>query len=222
MAKTAPRSGQAAVTYAKSWIGKPYPPGWCQKWTNEVFGTGPVGDYDGDRAADAEDGWKKAVDKGKVVRAADIKNLADIPAATMLYWSGGRAGHGHAAVSAGGGQKITTDLPTTGKIGMVPITKAHDVWGLTFLGYVLVEGNGHDLGAFTPAVKTGIHYRVNTRAGLYARKTPNGPNVVRNGKKLIRPLGFDVRVINTATAGGRKWSQGAGGLWYASDYLSRK
>lgn len=220
--KTAPRSGQAAVDKALSWVGKPYPIGYCQMWTNEVFGTGAVSDYDRDGACDAEDGWRKAVDHGKVVHAGVIKNLADVPAATMLYWLGGRQDHGHAAVSIGGGQMVSTDLPTMGRIGKVPITKARDEWGLSFVGYVLVEGNGHDLGAFTPTVKAGIHYRVNTRAGLYARHSPNGANVTRNGKKLIRPLGFQIRVINTATAGGRKWSQGAGGLWYASDYLSRK
>lgn len=67
----------------------------------------------------------------------------------------------------------------------------------------------------------GILYRVNTKAGLYARKTPNGANVIRNGQKLVRPYGFKVRVVATRKAGGRTWAQGSGGLWYAAQYLKK-
>lgn len=67
----------------------------------------------------------------------------------------------------------------------------------------------------------GLVYKVNTKAGLYARREPNGANVIRNGKKLVRPFGFKIRVVATKNAGGRSWSQGSGGLWYASQYLKK-
>src|SRR3954464_14724148 len=83
-----------AAARARGQVGHSYPVGWCQKFTNEEFGTGSVGDWDGDGDADAIDGWRKAEDKGVVVEADKIKNLHRIPAGTMVYWSGGSHGHG--------------------------------------------------------------------------------------------------------------------------------
>jgi hypothetical protein len=143
--KWAPVSGPAAVAAAKSWFGKPYGIGWCQKFTNELFGTGTVGDFDQDSDFDAVDGWKAAVANGKVIRASSISSYAEIPPAVMLYWSGGSHGFGHAAVSIGGGRMVSTDLPVPGVVGNVPITMPHEKWGLDFVGYVTKEGNGYTL-----------------------------------------------------------------------------
>lgn len=150
MAKMAPYNGKTAVNRALDWVGKSYNVGYCQKFTNEVFQTGAVGDWDGDQSADAEDGWKKGKANGKAVEASKINNLKDIPAAVMLYWTGGSNDHGHAAVGIGNGQMVSTDLPTSGKIGKVSISTAHDTWGLTFAGYLTIEGNGYDLGSYNP------------------------------------------------------------------------
>lgn len=142
----APHTSSEAIVRAQGWVGRSYPMGWCQKWTaTEIFGTGGVGDWDGDGAADAEDGWKKAVRNGKVVTAAQISDINQIPAGLSCYWTGGRGDYGHAAVTAGGGFIYSTDLPTSGKVGKVPLTAPRTQWGLTFLGYVLVEGNGYTL-----------------------------------------------------------------------------
>lgn len=151
--KMAPYPGPVAVDRALAMVGKPYGVGWCQKFTNEIFGTGPVGDFDKDNDADAVDGWKAAKANGKVVTADKINKLTDIPAGVMLYWTGGSHSYGHAAVAVGNGQMVSTDLPTSGKVGKVPITAAHDNWGLTFAGYVLVEGNGYTLLPATTAPK---------------------------------------------------------------------
>lgn len=146
MVKYAPRTSTAAIAKAKSWVGKSYPPGWCQKWVvGEIFGTGGVGDWDGDRAADAEDGWKAAVKNGRVVHARDITQVNAIPAGVALYWTGGRNDHGHAAVSAGNGYIYSTDLPTNGRIGKVRLDEVRRRWGYTFVGYVTVTGNGYTL-----------------------------------------------------------------------------
>jgi hypothetical protein len=141
--KYAPRTSTAAIARAKSWVGRSYPRGWCQKWTASViFGTGGVGDWDRDRAADAEDGWKAAKVK---VPASKIRSYNDIPAGVALYWSGGSGDHGHASVSAGGGDTYSTDLPYMGRVGRVAISEVRRRWRLTFLGYVTVEGNGYTL-----------------------------------------------------------------------------
>jgi hypothetical protein len=142
----APHTSSSAIARAKAWIGKTYPAGWCQRWVvAEIFGTGGVGDFDGDRAADAEDGWKAAAARGRVVPASQIRDYADIPAGVACYWTGGSSDHGHAAVSAGGGSIYSTDLPTSGRIGKVALSEVHRRWGLTFAGYVLVTGNGYTL-----------------------------------------------------------------------------
>lgn len=144
MLKYAPRTSTAAIAAAKAWVGKAFRPGMCQYFVVvNVFGTGGVGDFDGDRAADAEDGWKAAVARGLVVPAKDILDYDDIPAGVPLYWLGGSHDNGHAATSAGGGDCYSTDLPYYGRVGRVPITEVHRRWGLTFAGYVLVTGNGY-------------------------------------------------------------------------------
>lgn len=217
--------GTTAVKRALNMVGKSYGVGWCQKFTNEIFQTGSVGDYDGDGDADAIDGWKKAVAHGKVVKAAKIKKLADIPAGVMLYWSGGGRGYGHAAVGVGGGNMVSTDLPTSGRVGKVPISRAHTQWGLTFLGYVMTEGNGHVL-VQTPPKKAettkGAIYIVTSKTGLIARKAANGDVVKRDGHTLVRPPGFSLRIVDTKNAGGRSWSRGSSGLWYATQYLKKR
>lgn len=155
--KYAPRTQTAAITRAKSFDGKRYPRGRCQAFVVvEVFGTGAVGDYDGDRAADAEDGWKKAKDRGHVVpipaglstaeRSAWIKK---IPGGYMAYYTGGSADNGHAATTLGGGKLFTTDKTyassTQGVCGVVDVTWPETHWGLKFVGYATIEGNGFTL-----------------------------------------------------------------------------
>ncbi len=142
--KIAPHPGASAVARARSYIGKAAFSGMCQAFTVTMFGTGGVGYYDDDGDADAVDGWRKAVDHGRVVHASQIARYEDIPAGVALYWSGGSRGYGHAAVSIGGGRMVTTDAARGGVIGERPI---RGWWASShqFLGYVLIEGNGHTL-----------------------------------------------------------------------------
>jgi hypothetical protein len=141
-----------AIKRAEAQLGDAYPAGWCQKWVViEVFASGGVGDFDGDRAADAEDGWKAAKKKVAVTSA----NAASIPAGYPLYFVGGRNDHGHAAVSAGNGQMYSTDLnagkPRYGRIGKTSIKTAEQAWGVKLVGYVITDGNGN---TFTDPAKT--------------------------------------------------------------------
>ena len=231
MARMAPYHGQSAVRRALGFVGHGYGIGWCQMFTNQLFQTGSVGDWDGDRSADAEDGWKKAQAHGHVVHAGNIRSLNSIPASVMLFWTGGSHDNGHAAVGIGHGMMVSTDLPFTGRIGKVSIALPHSRWGLTFAGYATVDGNGYDLGSYRPGggshqqakpKRPGGTYTVNTKSGLYARRSPNGAYATKGGKKVIRPNGFKIRVIRTAKVGGKTWAQGSGGLWYAARYLKRQ
>lgn len=145
--------GQALADAAKKRVGRREYSSMCQAFCVTLAGTGAVGDYDGDRAADAQDGWKKARDKGQVVHARDIASLKDIPAGTFLYWEGGSHGYGHVAISIGNGKCVSTDAPYWGKIGVVPIDWIASHWrnGLVFRGYVVIEGNGHRMVDKIPA-----------------------------------------------------------------------
>jgi hypothetical protein len=75
---------------------------------------------------DAIAAWNKSK-----LRVHDTKPPRGYP----VYWSGGSHGHGHAAISAGDGSIYSTDLPQTGKVGLVPIGEPHRRWGLTYLGW---------------------------------------------------------------------------------------
>lgn len=141
--KYAPGAATARAT-ALGWVGRKYPPGWCLRFQAlEIFKVPGVGDWDRDRAADAEDYWKAAVARGKVVKTSDP---AKIPAGVMIMWTDpGRNDYGHAAYSLGGGMMVSTDLPTSGKVGKVKISEASRRWGHKLVGYVLVDGNGFTL-----------------------------------------------------------------------------
>ncbi len=144
MATLAPFAGRKGVNRAKAYVGKYAYSGMCQAFSVTMFGTGGVGDWDGDGDADAVDGWKKAKARGKVRTADQIRDFSKIPYGVILYWSGGSRGYGHAAVSIGGGNMVTTDAGWGGLIGVRRI-KGWWAGSHKFLGYAYQDGNGYVL-----------------------------------------------------------------------------
>jgi len=143
MTKNAPRVGLAAVKRAKARVGtRLAAAGYCQMFTRECYGVPASGDFDGDRDADAVDAWKKARKHGRVVVT---NNPRAIPRGAAVYWSGGRNGHGHAAVSLGEGRCVSTDAKGPRTVAVANIDDLTRSWGLNLLGYVLVDGNGWTL-----------------------------------------------------------------------------
>lgn len=102
-------------------------PGTCYLWTRTMAGSPAVGDVDRDGDADAVDGWKAT----KRRHAGDRNPPAGVP----VFWSGGRNGYGHAAVSLGGGKIRSTDAGGSGKIATVDLGWVEREWGLTYLGW---------------------------------------------------------------------------------------
>lgn len=200
----APHTQTDALKRAKNWVGKSYRPGMCQYFTViEIFGTGGVGDWDGDRSPDAEDGWKAAVARGAVVHAKDIKDYSKIPGGLAAYWEGGSHDNGHAAPTAPGGMIISTDLPNYGRVGLVPITMPHDRWGLKFLGYVTTEGHGLRLTDKPSAVNQNtVAYRMNPDNYGPGHE---GPHITWLGQQLVLH-GF-----------GRFYKTGPGPVWGPAD-----
>lgn len=200
--------GQPLVDAALAQVGKARYSSMCQAFCVLTAGTGPVGDYDGDRAADAQDGFKKARDKGRVVLAKDIGSLLDVPAGTFAYWEGGSHGYGHAAITIGGGKIVSTDAPTWGRIGIVPIGWIATHWrnGLVFRGYAVVEGNGHRMVDKVPPRPT-TDPKLNP-----ANYGPGSVNsyVTEYGKALVAK-GF-----------GRHYEYGPGPRWSSADELNTR
>lgn len=115
---------------------KTYPVGMCARFTREQFGVPALGDFDGDGDADAVDMWQ----------ACKIRNEGDInpPAGVPVFWSGGRKGHGHAAVSLGDGLVRSTDAWAAGLVGSVPLTEVTRRWGMPYLGWT-EDLYGHEI-----------------------------------------------------------------------------
>jgi hypothetical protein len=67
------------------------------------------------------------------------KNFEKVPLGALLRWTGGRSGAGHVApfrgLIAGTPYMWSTDLPTYGSRGLVPVALAEHQWGLRFVGW---------------------------------------------------------------------------------------
>jgi len=125
MTKFAPHTREAAVKRAlASFVNTPR---YCARWTRSQFGVPALGDYDGDKAADAEDMWKAAA----LPHPGDDNPPAGVP----VFWGGGSSDNGHAAVSLGNRMIRSTDARGAGRVGTVPIDYPTTAWGMPYLGW---------------------------------------------------------------------------------------
>lgn len=106
----------------------------CQLVTRGWFAAPSVGDFDGDGAADAEDGWKQ---EPAWAKHADRKP----PRGTPVAWGGGSEDNGHRAISLGpvgpGGLYMirSTDAGGSGITATVPLNYPEVKWGMPYLGW---------------------------------------------------------------------------------------
>ena len=118
---------RAARTQSET--GKPFHgEGMCLFYVQECFGIA-AGQPGVILSPDAFGAWKAA--KVKHPETNPVK----IPRGYPMFWSGGRAGHGHIAISAGDGFCWSTDIKRVGFFDRVPVTQIHAQWGLTLLGW---------------------------------------------------------------------------------------
>jgi hypothetical protein len=101
----------------------------CQAQTRAWFDAPSVGDYDGDGAADAEDGWKS--------EPSEYKHPGDRnpPRGVPVSYVGGSHDNGHRAISLGNGKIRSTDAGGRGVVATVPLDWPEKAWGLTYVGW---------------------------------------------------------------------------------------
>jgi GH25 family lysozyme M1 (1,4-beta-N-acetylmuramidase) len=114
----ASRLGADAIAYA-SRLGT-YEPNLCLRMVRECFGIPAL-------YPDATAGWRNTNHK---------HTDASPPSAVPVWWTGGADGHGHVALSAGGGYVWSIDQPQTGTVGKVTIPSIHSRWpNVTYAGW---------------------------------------------------------------------------------------
>lgn len=102
--------------------------GMCQATVVNWFHASPVGDFDGDGAADAEDGWKSE-------GAHQVKGDRNPPRGVPVSYLGGSHDNGHRAISLGNGKIRSTDAGGPGVVATVPLDWPEKNWGLTYAGW---------------------------------------------------------------------------------------
>ncbi len=79
----------------------------------------------------------------KVRAAGHLHSGGNPPRGSVVLWTGGSHGYGHAALSLGGEQILTTDPPgRPGGVGEQPLSMPKDKWGLTYVGWTTWWGVG--------------------------------------------------------------------------------
>lgn len=96
-----------------------------------------------------------------------------IPRGAPVFWTGGTSGHGHIAISTGGGNCWSTDILRAGYFDHVPINLIHQRWGLTLVGWT---EDLNSVRVWTPSPAKPEVTPVTTKytpkvAGLYAQIT---------------------------------------------------
>lgn len=99
-----------------------WPEGFCLQWVRSCFSVDA-------RYFDAAEAWNEA---GRRHRTNSGKHC---PRGVPVWWTGGSSGHGHVALSVGGGYCLSTDAAGSGKCAKVKIDDLTANWGLDFRGW---------------------------------------------------------------------------------------
>lgn len=127
-------SALTAHHIARTKVGTYCTPGYCLRYTRGWYAIPS-------KYGRADTAWSYAI--GKHYSATGI------PVGAPVFWTGGSAGH--IAIMSTGGYIVSTDAPTRGRIGLVPLSWPAQRWGLRFAGWA--EGfNGVRIPGLPPAV----------------------------------------------------------------------
>lgn len=131
--------------------------------------------------------------------AAKYKHAGDRnpPAGAPVSWTGGSKGHGHSALSLGGGRIRTIDCTKGGTTSETDLGWVERAWGLTYKGWhedlggvdiPYLRGGG---GPTNPnGVKVGDLVYAIANGGLIGRETPGG-----NSSGTSLPYGTKITIL---------------------------
>lgn len=108
--------------------------GLCQAYVHGYYNAPAAGDFDGDGAADAEDGWKS---EPQSARHTDRTGRVGYPASFL----GGSHDNGHRAIFCGPGRVRSTDFSsvtrryTPGVVGEGTVAEVEAAMGVTYVGW---------------------------------------------------------------------------------------
>lgn len=95
--------------------------GWCKRETRSAYGV------PSDGSNDATEAWSRTTRRHSTATVP--------PRGSVVWWTGGRNGHGHVAISLGDGRIRTTDLPSSGRWGTARLSDPERLWGLRYMGW---------------------------------------------------------------------------------------
>lgn len=187
------RTASEAVRFARRFTR--YRSGYCLNYVQTMLAapwSGPSAIY----------AWQHAKDKHR----ADKHPPPGVP----VFWSGGR--YGHIAISVGGGRVRSTDWPSSGRVGEVPIETLSRAWHKHY------EGWSTDLGGRTiPGIAAARP--TSTRPNVYVNRLRFGvtdSDSVRHAQRRLIALGFAIPAGPTGTYGAqtddavRAWQRSIG------------
>lgn len=137
--------------------------GTCQLWTRTQFNAPSAGDVDGDGDSDALDGWKK---EPLAHRHTDRNPPRGVPVA---FKNKSGSGHGHRAISLGGGKIRSTDMYGNtykpGTVGTTTISGLESAMSLVYLGWsdtisglaIPIPSRGKTVDAALSHAKSSLH-----------------------------------------------------------------
>lgn len=182
-------------------------PGTCQLWTRTRFDAPSAGDRDGDRDADAVDGWKsEPLSKKHYDR--------NPPRGVPVAFSGGSRGFGHRAVSLGGGRIRSTDMYNNRyKAGVVGTTTILDIersMGVHYLGWSeTITGTLIPLPHKPAPVKQIGPKRAPAAWGNFLHLSPGAYmdywDAIPEAKKLGKGIDIDAQKSKSGTGWGLHW-----------------
>lgn len=108
-----------------------------------------------------------------------------IPIGVPVWWTGGRNGHGHVAISAGRGKVWSTDIKRGGYFDLVPIDEITTSWGLRFEGW---SEDMDGVRVWEPAQTRGPHIDRAIQELELAKGGPRRLEKIRRALRVLRSI----------------------------------
>lgn len=118
--RTAAQAVSVALSYASH--GTAISPGMCDHYAAAFYGL-------------SHSGFSTAKSHYLSTPTGYRHGTSTAPLGALCFWGGGSSGAGHVAISIGGGRIVSTDMPRSGRCGVVSLGTIGSLWGLPYYGW---------------------------------------------------------------------------------------